>query len=95
MGGGESREREAGPGVGGQPTDDDPAAKPRRSNGQRGEVRMAAIQNEDPTPRLRDDLVNRRREGDSQLGQRPVTDIDAGVAIAETQTIKQRQGRPP
>ena len=58
MGGGESRDREAGLDVGGQPTNDGPAAATRPGDGQRREIWMATVQNENPAPRLRDDLVN-------------------------------------
>lgn len=43
---GESRDREAGTAVGGQPTDDDPAAAPRFSDGQRREIRVVAAEAE-------------------------------------------------
>ena len=83
MGGGESRDRETGVNVGGQPTNGDPAAAPRLGDGHGRKTRMATVQYDDPTPRSRDDSIDRRREGDGQLGQRRVADVDAGAPTAE------------
>lgn len=88
MGGGESHDCEAGVNVGGQPTDDNPAAAPRFGDSHRRETRMATVQDGDPTPRDGDDPIDRRREGNSQLSQRPVADINAGAATAESQAVK-------
>lgn len=88
MDGSESRDREAGAPVGGQPTDDNPAAAACFSNGHGREARAATVQDDDPTPRGGDDSINRRGESDGQLGQRRVADVDAGTPAAETETIK-------
>lgn len=94
MGGGKSCDREAGAAVGGQPTDDDPAAETHCSDSHGRKVRVAPVQNGDPTPRGRGDLVDRRRQSDGQLGQRRVTDVDAGPPTA-VEAIKQRQEHLP
>jgi hypothetical protein len=88
MSGGETRDREAGAAIDGQPADNDPAATPCLSDGHGRKIRMAAIQDDDPTPRGRDDPVDRRREGDGQLSQRRVADVDAGAPAAKAKAIK-------
>lgn len=88
MNGGESRNREAGAAIAGQSTDEDPAAAPRPSDSHGREARMAAVQDDDPTPRDGNDPIDRRGEGDSQLGQRRVADVDAGAPTAETEAVK-------
>lgn len=80
---GESRDREADAAVSRQPTDDNPTAAPRPGNGYGRKTWMATIQNSDPTPRSGDDPTDRRGEGDGQLGQRRVADIDARTPAAE------------
>lgn len=85
---GESREREAGAAVGGQPADDNPAAASRLGDGHGREIRVATVQDGNPTPRSGDDSINRRGEGDGQLGQRRVADIDAGATAAEMEAVK-------
>ena len=93
MNGGETRDCEACLDIGGQPTDDDPAAAPRFSDGHGREVRMAAVQDEDSAPRGGDNPVDRRGEGGGQLGQRRVADVDAGATTVEA--VRQRQEHPP
>ena len=88
MSGGESRDREAGVAVDGQSTDDDPAAATRSSDGHGREIRVVTVQDEDPTPRSGDDLIDRRGESDGQLGQRCVADVDAGAPAAEAEAVK-------
>lgn len=88
MSGGESRNREASTDVGGQSADDNPAAAARLDDGHRGEVQMVPVQDDGPTPRDRDDSIDRRGQGDGQLGQRCVADVDAGAPTAETEAVK-------
>lgn len=87
MGGGESRDREADAAIGGQPADDDPAAATCLGDSHGREIRMAAIQDDDPTPRGGDDSIDPRGEGDGQLGQGRVADVDTGAA-AEAKAVK-------
>ena len=56
---------------------------------------MTAVQDDDPAPRGGDDPIDRRRQGDSQLGQRCVADVDAGAPVAEAEVVTQRQEHPP
>lgn len=95
MSGGKSRNREASTDVGGQPTDGNPTEAPRFSDSHGRKIRVATVQNSDPTPRDRGDSVDRRRQGNSQLGQRCVTDVDAGAPTAKAESIKQKQEPPP
>lgn len=88
MSGDESRDREAGVRIGGQPADNNPAEAPCLSNGQRREIRVAAVQNKDPAPRGGDDPIDRRRQDDSQLSQRRVADVDARAPTAEAKAVK-------
>jgi len=95
MNGGESRDREASAGIGGQPTDNNPAAATCPSDGHGREIRAAAVQDKDPAPRGGGDPIDRRRKGDGQLSQRRVADVDAGAPTAEPETVTQRQERLP
>lgn len=95
MGDGETRDREAGAAVGGQPADDDPAAAPRFSDGHGRQTRVATVQNDDPTPRGGDDPIGRRRQGDSQLSQRRIADVDARAPTAKAEAVKRKQEHPP
>ena len=95
MGGGESCDREAGAAVGGQPTDDNPAATSRFSDSHGRKIWMATVQDGDPAPRGGGDLIDRRRQSGGQLGQRRVADIDAGATAAEAKAVKQKQEHPP
>jgi hypothetical protein len=88
MCGGETHNREAGAAIGGQPADDNPAAAPCFGDGHRREIRVASVQDSDPAPRGGNNLIDRRGEGDSQLSQRRVTDVDAGAPTMEAETIK-------
>lgn len=95
MDGGKSHDREAGAAISGQPANDDPTAAPHLGNGHRRKIRMTAIQDDDPAPRGGNDSIDRRRQSNGQLGQRRTADVDAGATAAETETVKQRQERPP
>lgn len=88
MDGGEACNREADMDVGGQPTDNNPAATARFSNSHGRKTWMAAVQDGDPTPRGGDDPIGRRREGGSQPGQRCVADVDTRTPAAKAETIK-------
>ena len=88
MSSGETRDREAGAAIAGQPTDDDPAAAPRPGDGHGREIRMAAVQDDDPTPRSGDDSIDRRRESDSQLSQRRVAHVDTRAPTAKAKAVK-------
>lgn len=88
MGGGESRDREASATIARQATDDDPSAAPRFSDSHGREVRVTAVQDDGPAPRGGDDLIDRRGEGDGQLGQRRVTDVDARTPVAGAEAVK-------
>ena len=88
MGGGESRDREAGMTVGGQPTNDNPAAAARLGDSHGREAWMAAVQDGDPTPRGRGDPIDRRGESDGQLGQRRAADVDTETAPTKPKEIK-------
>ena len=88
MSDGETRDREAGVDVDGQSTDNNPAAAARLGDGHRREIRVTPVQDDNPTPRSRDDSIDRRGEGDSQLGQRCVTDVDAGAPTAKAKAVK-------
>lgn len=88
MGGGESRDREAGAAVDRQSTDDDPAAAPRCSDSHGRKIWVVAVQDDNPTPRGADDSIGRRGKGNGQLGQRRVADVDARTPAAETEAVK-------
>lgn len=88
MSGDESCDREAGAAIGGQPTDDDPTAATCLGDGYGGEIRVATVQNGNSTPRSGNNAVDGRRQGDGQLGQRRVADIDAGAPTTKAKAVK-------
>lgn len=90
MSDGESRDRETGAAISGQPADNNPAAATRSSDSHGRKIWVATVQDNDPTPRGGDDLIDRRRQGGGQLGQRCVADVDAEAPTAEAKVIKSR-----